>query len=177
MKPFLEGTNELQLKVLYSFAGYKQFSAVTLFRYDLSVAELKSVGPERVAGSHLVIPLRLKVAQPGHYEVTANLIAENTGRPVTHLSESLELTTKDAVLELKAHISVLKASNEYGPYVLKNFTGIRLPDKPDELTQYANLTGEYRIGSHPQTEYQDEEYVNERVKTKMKQFQNLIRLP
>jgi len=165
---------EMRMKITFLMSGFQEQSLVTLFRYSESEAKIESVGTERVEGSHLVIPVNLRVNSNGHYSLSANLFSESLKKPIAYLTGNQRFTEANGTIELKAHVSALKKSQDPGPYLLKTFVIHRRPEKKNPGA-YGNTHQQvFTIPSHELSEYSAETYIDPGAQKKLERFKQLI---
>ncbi len=118
----------------------KSETITKMLKYLPSVARVTGRGLHQVDGENLIIPVNLEVDKPGVYKMTANLFSKATGEPIAHLIGETEDLAHLGSINLKVLGEVLKEKQEKGPYLLKDFTIIRIPTTFDESRQYGDAT-------------------------------------
>jgi hypothetical protein len=124
-------------------------------------AELQQLGPAFVDHTDLVIPARFLVNAPGYYRIQANLFDESGTRPISHINAAFALSESNHTGLLKVHAVTLRARQEPGPYLLRDFDIIKEPDRPGTPTRFgSSLIVEQRINGFDLDAYSYEPYQN-----------------
>ena len=98
----------------------------------------------------------------------AALEVADTGKPLVHITAEKELLIENDFILLKSHIVSLKAAGSEGPYILKDFTLIRMPSAPTFMTEYGKVPEEgIAINGFSFSEYRDEPYEDAEAKERL----------
>ena len=146
---------EMLMKVTVTVGDQQLFTTVG-FRYALASAQLMSVSHVRQNGAELIIPLQYNVFQNGYYFVRAVLEEAKTSRPLIQLQSEGRLAQGNAILELRAHISALKAQGSAGPYILRSVHTYRGAEVGETFDAPASTSQQrFSIPGFPLSDYDD----------------------
>jgi hypothetical protein len=146
---------EMLMKVTVTIGEQQLFTTVG-FRYASASAQLISVSHVRQNGAELIIPLQYNVFQNGYYFVRAVLEEAKTSRPLIQLQSEGRLAQGNAILELRAHISALKAQGSAGPYILRSVQTYRGAEVGETFDAPASTSQEqFSIPGFPLSDYED----------------------
>jgi len=157
------------IRIIAQFrVGNENYEIGTPVSYVPSVAKIDYVQGAAVHGAYLHIPVYLTTTNPGYHLVSANLYNAENGQALLHLSEQKELLIEHDYIELKGHISALKAMGHAGPYELKDISLTRMPSRPKYTTEYGLVTQEsFTIEGFPFSDYEDIPYVDEQAQARL----------
>jgi hypothetical protein len=167
------GMDEYRVVARITIDG-KVYEIGTPVSYVSSVAEVTSVGMARVSGEYIHIPVDVTTTKPGYHELTANLYAVRSDKPLLHLTAQQELKSAIGLMQLKAHIASLKVGGDPGPYLLKDITFTRMPSPPDFTTEYGKSSQDsYEVRGYAFDEYDDVPYVDEEARRRLEFLRQL----
>ncbi|WP_196160201.1 hypothetical protein [Reinekea sp. G2M2-21] len=167
---------ELQLVASVKSAEQEWTVSTPIQRFDSDNATIQLLSAEKsfVDGSWLVMPMIVDVSQPGFFRLEANLYSANSRKPLIHLSAEQELNRGEQTLNLAAHISALKAMNDPGDYLLRDFALEQMPGPPDfEAISGLVAIPEAKISGHPFGEYDDAPYVDDEALARLEFLQQV----
>lgn len=149
---------EMLMKIAVTVGDQQLFTTVG-FRYARASAQLVSVSQVRQNEAELVIPLHYNVYQDGYYFVKAILEDAQDSRPLIQLQSEGRLAQGNAILELRAHISALRAQGSAGPYILRSVQTYR-GAKVGETFDAPATTSQQRfsIPGFPFSDYDESEH-------------------
>ncbi|MBL4673403.1 MAG: hypothetical protein JKX81_14185 [Arenicella sp.] len=137
----------------------QQFFTTVGFRYALASAQLISISPVRQNAAELIIPLHYNVFQDGYYFVRAILEDAQDSRPLIQLQSEGRLAQGNAILELRAHISALKAQGSAGPYILRSVQTYRGAEVGETFDAPASTSQQrFSIPGFPFSDYDETEH-------------------
>lgn len=114
-----------------------------------------------VEGPWLMIPVAVRVKNSGFYRMEANLYSEDTGEPLIHLLNEVELNAGDQTLYLQAHIRALQAKQDEGDYLLSDIVLEQMPSPPDFTTLRTLVPVQpVSVRGYSFSDYVDEDYVD-----------------
>jgi hypothetical protein len=146
----------------------KVYELGTPVSYVDSVARVTDVGMAQVSGEYLYIPVNVTTSKPGYHELSANLYAAQSNKPLVHLSVQQELQTSNGLMQLKAHIAALKVGGDPGPYRLQDISLMRMPSPPDFTSEYGKASQDaYPVNGYAFDEYDDLPYVDEEARKRL----------
>ncbi|MFT6045340.1 MAG: hypothetical protein ACI9WC_001040 [Arenicella sp.] len=149
---------EMLMKVSVTVGDQQLFTTVG-FRYARASAQLVSISHVRQNAAELIIPLQYNVYQDGYYFVKAILEDAEDSRPLIQLQSEGRLAQGNAILELRAHISALKAQGSAGPYILRSVQTYRGAEVGETFDSPASTSQQtFSIPGFPFSDYQDTEY-------------------
>ena len=152
---------DLQMEISLNFTDGSHTNVSSSFRYSKKNVILKGVSDSYADDVNLMIPLKIKVHEKGRYQFRANLYGKYD-QPISHLVIKDNLTTSDDEIVLKAHASLLRESQDAGPYMLKEFNITKVPAKPGDKTEYGYSEKEsYSVKGQSLDLYSDEPYEDE----------------
>lgn len=116
LDPDAEWDGSLRVEVEFKSGG--QFQIVqTGFEYIQPVAQITGVGETSTEGVDLIIPMKIKVNDAGHYRLRANLFTA-AHEPLALLSSSDKLSSGETEIKLRIHKSILEGNPEVNSDVL-----------------------------------------------------------
>lgn len=164
---------EMLMKITVTVGDQQLFTTVG-FRYALASAQLSSISLVRQNGADLIIPLQYNVFQDGYYFVKAVLEDAETSRPLIQLQSEGRLSRGNAILELRAHISALKAQGSAGPYFLRSIQTYRGAEVGETFDTPASTSKQrFSIPGFPFSDYTDTEYVDPLAAERVEFLRNL----
>jgi len=162
----LEST-DLRLVAVFDIDGVR-YEIGAPIKYVQASAAIEYVGSSEVLDSVLQIPVFVNTSAPGFHQLSAILYNAETGQPLVHLNAEKELLVERDFIPLQAHIVALKAGGHEGPYLLKNFSLIRMPSEPDFTTTYGRVPAEgVEVNGYSFSNYRDEPYVDEEAQERL----------
>ena len=113
----------------------REVAAVAPVFLNDPIGRIDGIGNAYVEGAHLQIPVEADVEGPGFYVISGNLYSRD-GEPLVHIEHQAELTRFDNGTELQVHHSALRATDNPGPYELRDLTLRQLPSKPGDRVRF-----------------------------------------
>lgn len=151
---------ELLVRAVFHDKENKQYVVASSFKYVLKEAELLSVDKSYVDNNELVIPLNMEVFSTGRYLVKANLYKED-GEPIAHIYAKKDIEKGKGEISLRAHASALRSKDAPGPYILKDFTIVKVITKIDGKKGYGKSKMQsYKVKGYDLKKYSEEPYHN-----------------
>jgi len=158
---------ELFIKASFHDEQNKKYVIASSFKYIPAQAELSDVKQAYVNANELVIPLELKVYSDGRYLVKANVFTKE-GTPIAHVYAKKNIEKGKGELLLKVHASTLRLKNAEGPYVLKDFTIVKVITSVVAKKGYGlSLKSEYEVNGFSLDTYSTEPYHNKAQEQKL----------
>jgi hypothetical protein len=149
---------EMLMKIAVTVGDQRLFTSVG-FRYARASAQLVSITQVRQNAAELIIPLHYNVYQDGYYFVKAILEDAQNSRPLIQLQSEGRLVQGNAILELRAHISALKAQGSAGPYVLRSVQTYRGAEVGETFDAPASTSQQqFPVPGFPFSDYDDTEH-------------------
>lgn len=149
---------EMLMKITVTVGDQQLFTTVG-FRYALASAQLISISHVRQNAAELIIPLQYNVFQDGYYFVKAILEDAEDSRPLIQLQSEGRLAQGNAILELRAHVSALKAQGSAGPYILRSVQTYRGAEVGETFDSPASTSQQrFSIPGFPLSDYEDAEH-------------------
>jgi hypothetical protein len=103
--------------------------------------------------------LQYNVFQDGYYFVKAILEDAEDSRPLIQLQSEGRLAQGNAILELRAHVSALKAQGSAGPYILRSVQTYRGAEVGETFDSPASTSQQrFSIPGFPLSDYEDAEH-------------------
>lgn len=169
---------ELSIRVVIKLQGRSETGLVESFQYIQPVAKVTGIGPEKIEGPNLYIPLLMDSKQAGRYKIEANLFT-STGSPVSHLVSRASLPAGAGMMPLRVHVVTLKDKQAAGPYVLKDILVQRLPDELGGDSAYgaAPADAEYKIKGFALDRYSQEKFTDPVLQEKLNFLEQLALPP
>ena len=169
---------ELSIRVVIKLQGRSETGLVESFQYIQPVAKVTGIGPEKIEGPNLYIPLLMDSKQAGRYKIEANLFT-STGSPVSHLVSRASLPAGAGMMPLRVHVVTLKDKQAAGPYVLKDILVQRLPDELGGDSAYgaAPADAEYKIKGFALDRYSQEKFSDPVLQEKLNFLEQLALPP
>ena len=169
---------ELSIRVSVKLQGRQETGLVESFQYIQPVAKVTGIGPEKIEGPNLYIPLLMDTKQAGRYKIEANLFTSN-GSPVSHLVGRASLAAGTGMMPMRVHVVTLKEKQAAGPYVLKDILVQRLPDELGGDSAYgaAPADAEYKIKGFALDRYSQEKFSDPVLQEKLKLLEQLALPP
>jgi hypothetical protein len=164
---------ELRLIAEFDLDGVR-YEIGAPIQYVNAAAAVDYVGAAQVLDSVLHIPVYVTTSAPGYHQLSAILFDAQTGQPLIHLNAEKELLVERDFIPLQAHIVALKAAGHEGPYLLKNFSLIRMPSEPDFTTSYGRVpASDVPVNGFSFSEYRDEPYVDQEAQERLEFLKKL----
>ena len=149
---------EMLMKIAVTVGDQQLFTTVG-FRYARASAQLVSITQVRQNAAELIIPLHYNVYQDGYYFVKAILENAQDSRPLIQLQSEGRLAQGNAILELRAHISALKAQGSAGPYILRSVQTYRGAEVGETFDAPASTSQQqFPVPGFPFSDYDDTEH-------------------
>jgi len=169
---------ELSVRVNIKLQGRQETGLVESFQYIQPVAKVTGIGPEKIEGPNLFIPLLIDAKQAGRYKVEANLFTA-AGSPVSHLVGRANLSAGTGTMPMRVHVVTLKEKQAPGPYVLKDILVQRLPDELGGESAYgaAPADAEYKIKGFALDRYSQEKFTDPVLQEKLNFLEQLALPP
>ena len=169
---------ELSVRVTIKLQGRQETGLVESFQYIQPVAKVTGIGPEKIEGPNLFIPLLMDAKQAGRYKVEANLFTA-AGSPVSHLVGRANLSAGAGTMPMRVHVVTLKEKQAPGPYVLKDILVQRLPDELGGESAYgaAPADAEYKIKGFALDRYSQEKFTDPVLQEKLNFLEQLALPP
>ena len=169
---------ELSVRVTIKLQGRQETGLVESFQYIQPVAKVTGIGPEKIEGPNLLIPLLMDAKQAGRYKVEANLFTA-AGSPVSHLVGRANLSAGTGTMPMRVHVVTLKEKQAPGPYVLKDILVQRLPDELGGESAYgaAPADAEYKIKGFALDRYSQEKFTDPVLQEKLNFLEQLALPP
>jgi hypothetical protein len=151
-------SEEMLMKIAVTVGDQQLFTSVG-FRYARASAQLVSISQVRQNAAELIIPLQYNVYQNGYYFVKAILEDAQDSRPLIQLQSEGRLAQGNAIIELRAHISALKAQGSAGPYILRSVQTYRGSEVGETFDAPASTSQQqFSIPGFPFSDYDDTEH-------------------
>jgi hypothetical protein len=149
---------EMLMKITVTIGDQQLFTTVG-FRYARASAQLVSISQVRQHAAELIIPLHYNVYQNGYYFVKAILEDAQDSRPLIQLQSEGRLAQGNAIIELRAHISALRAQGSAGPYILRSVQTYRGAEVGETFDAPASTSQQwFSIPGFPLSDYDDTEH-------------------
>lgn len=163
------------LRLIASFSiDSRRYEIGTPLKYVNAIARIDYVGSSEVIDSVLQIPVYVTTSEPGFHQLSAILYNAETGEPVVQVNAEKELLVATDFIPLQAHIAALKVSGYEGPYLLKDFSLVRMPAEPDYTTKYGRVPSQgFQVNGYSFSDYLDEPFVDEDAQERLEFLRKL----
>lgn len=145
--------SEIQVMAIAEMNG-ETMQVVETIRYDVSIADVKSVGEGTVENEYLVIPVSIDTEKTGYFRITGVLFGAESDKPLISLEGKSKVQGDNNTIQLKAHRDALFVGGEEGPYVLKHLWVEKMPGPPD----FSAAFGQSHESSYPISKHSFDEY-------------------
>lgn len=110
-----------------------------------SIAEVKSIGVNRIENNDLIIPVNIDADDSGYYQLSASLFDQRTNSAISFLIAKDRLSSGSNTLNIKVQGLVLIDKGFSGPFRLQGITLVKKSERPGMAEEYGTSEESYVI--------------------------------